>query len=505
MTDHSAFTYVCQNAQQAALLHSSADALEWDERTNMPVSAGDYRADQVSYLRGLAHQRRTEQKYRDYLEELFQKIDPVKEQDHTSITIMQLHRDLQRDIKLSTALVERSAKLTVKGQQVWDTARKNNCFDHFKSILSEIVSLKREIGDRLREETERTRYEALIDEYEPEATVKQIDELFSQLRRPLVALIKEVQASGNRPKRELFQQALPVSIQRQLSRDVAVAIGFDFNRGRLDETSHPFCTTLGPHDCRILTRYDPQDLGTGLFGTMHEAGHGMYEQGLNTEAFGLPAGSYCSLGIHESQSRMWENQVGRSQSFWKWITPKLKDWFPDQYAQATAEELYFAANDVYPSLIRVEADEATYNLHIIIRYDIEKKLIEGSLDVNEVQDEWNARYHADLGVEVDHERNGVLQDVHWSAGLFGYFPTYTIGNLIAAQLFYSAQETIPALDQKISEGSFDELLQWTRDTVHQHGRSLNSEQIVQKSTGMLLSPEYLVQYLREKLESLYEL
>ena len=202
---------------------------------------------------------------------------------------------------------------------------------------------------------------------------------------------------------------------------------------------------------------------------------------------------------------MWENQVGRSQSFWKWITPKLKDLFPDQYAQATAEELYFAANDVYPSLIRVEADEATYNLHIIIRYDIEKKLIEGSLDVNEVQDEWNARYHADLGVEVDHERNGVLQDVHWSAGLFGYFPTYTIGNLIAAQLFYSAQETIPALDQKISEGSFDELLQWTRDTVHQHGRSLNSEQIVQKSTGMLLSPEYLVQYLREKLESLYEL
>ena len=180
MTDHSAFTYVCQNAQQAALLHSSADALEWDERTNMPVSAGDYRADQVSYLRGLAHQRRTEQKYRDYLEELFQKIDPVKEQDHTSITIMQLHRNLQRDIKLSTALVERSAKLTVKGQQVWDTARKNNCFDHFKSILSEIVSLKREIGDRLREETERTRYEALIDEYEPEATVKQIDELFSK-------------------------------------------------------------------------------------------------------------------------------------------------------------------------------------------------------------------------------------------------------------------------------------------------------------------------------------
>ena len=367
------------------------------------------------------------------------------------------------------------------------------------------MSLKREIGDRLREDTDRTRYEALIDEYEPDATVEQIDELFSQLRHPLVDLIKKIQASEKRPKRELFQQALSVPTQRQLSRDVAAAIGFDFDRGRLDETSHPFCTTLGPHDCRILTRYDPQDLATGLFGTMHEAGHGMYEQGLDPAEFGLPYGSYCSLGIHESQSRMWENQVGRSQSFWEWITPILKDSFPDKYSQTTAEELYFAANDVYPSLIRVEADEATYNLPIIIRYDIEKKLIEGNLNVNEVQDEWNARYHSDLGVKVDSERNGVLQDVHWSAGLFGYFPTYTIGNLIAAQLFHSAQNAISNLDNQISNGSFNELLLWTREAIHKHGRSLNSDQMVQRSTGMSLSPKHLVQYLGEKLEALYDL
>lgn len=505
MTDSQAFQYVCQNAQQAALLHSSADMLEWDERTGMPASAGDYRADQVSYLRGLAHQKRTEPKYRDYLEELFQNIDSKHQPDRISITVSQLYRDLQRDIKLTTTIVERSARLTIKGQQTWDSARRNNCFEQFEPILADIVSLKREIGDRLREDTNRTRYEALIDEYEPDATVEQIDELFSQLRHPLVDLIKKIQASEKRPKRELFQQALSVPTQRQLSRDVAAAIGFDFDRGRLDETSHPFCTTLGPHDCRILTRYDPQDLATGLFGTMHEAGHGMYEQGLDPAEFGLPYGSYCSLGIHESQSRMWENQVGRSQSFWEWITPILKDSFPDKYSQTTAEELYFAANDVYPSLIRVEADEATYNLHIIIRYDIEKKLIEGNLNVNDVQDEWNARYHSDLGVKVDSERNGVLQDVHWSAGLFGYFPTYTIGNLIAAQLFHSAQNAISNLDNQISNGSFNELLLWTREAIHKHGRSLNSDQMVQRSTGMSLSPKHLVQYLGEKLEALYDL
>lgn len=286
---------------------------------------------------------------------------------------------------------------------------------------------------------------------------------------------------------------------------VAQAIGFDFDRGRLDETSHPFCTTLGPHDCRILTRYDSYDLGTGLFGTMHEAGHGMYEQGLNTEHFGLPLGSYTSLGIHESQSRMWENQVGRSYAFWQWVTPRLKDLFPSQYADVSAKELHFAANEVRPSLIRVEADEATYNLHIIIRYELEKQLIQGELDIDDLREAWNSRYQDDLGVTISQDRDGVLQDVHWSAGLFGYFPTYTIGNLIAAQLYSEAENSIDSLDEKISQGRFDDLLEWNRSRVHYHGRFKNSEEIVRHATGKSLSPNYLVSYLKNKLELLYEI
>ena len=236
---------------------------------------------------------------------------------------------------------------------------------------------------------------------------------------------------------------------------------------------------------------------------MHEAGHGMYEQGLDPDAFGLPLGSYCSLGIHESQSRMWENQVGRSEAFWTWIAPKLEAQFGPQLGSQPVSELYFAANEIRPSLIRVEADEATYNLHIIIRYDLEKMLIEGTLGVEDLSEAWNTRYHQDLGITVEEDRDGVLQDVHWSAGLFGYFPTYTLGNLIGAQLFASAETAIGDLHQNLANGQFDKLLEWSRDTVHRHGRTMNSEEIVKNATGDSLSPEYLINYLKNKLEPLY--
>ena len=497
------FEFVRQNAQQAALLHSAADALEWDERTGMPIAAGEYRAEQVSTLRGLAHQKRTDAKYQDSIEQLFNLVDKENSTDISVITIKKLHGDLQRDTKLSTDLVKKLATLTVRGQQQWDSARKNNCFEEFKPILKEIVKLKREVGDRLKEGTDLSRYESLIDEYEPGARTQHLDKLFENLRIPLVDLIKRIGISNQKPNPNLFRQSLPIEKQRELSRMVAESIGFDFGRGRLDETSHPFCTTLGPHDCRILTRYDPSDLATGLFGTMHEAGHGMYEQGLDPDAFGLPLGSYCSLGIHESQSRMWENQVGRSEAFWTWIAPKLEAQFGPQLGSQPVSELYFAANEIRPSLIRVEADEATYNLHIIIRYDLEKMLIEGTLGVEDLSEAWNTRYHQDLGITVEEDRDGVLQDVHWSAGLFGYFPTYTLGNLIGAQLFASAETAIGDLHQNLANGRFDKLLEWSRDTVHRHGRTMNSEEIVKNATGDTLSPEYLINYLKNKLEPLY--
>lgn len=505
MNDTNQLDFISETAKQAAVLSSAAATLEWDERTGMPVSAGEYRAEQVSCLRGLAHQKLTDNRYRDELEELHQQIDFKSELGAPEITIAQLHRELRRNLKLSTDLVKKIAASTVRGQQQWDAARKNNQFSEFKPILNEIIQLKKEVGGLLSEGTDKSPYESLLDEYEPNASTKQIDDLFAQLRVPLVDLVQRIQGSEKQPNVNLFRQALPLAQQKQLSQEVAEAIGFDFDRGRLDETSHPFCTTLGPHDCRILTRYDSNDLGTGLFGTMHEAGHGMYEQGLNPEQFGLPLGMYTSLGIHESQSRMWENQVGRSRAFWRWIPSKLKELFDTQYSDASEEELYFAANQVRPSLIRVEADEATYNLHIIIRYELEKQLIQGDLDVNDLPEVWNARYQEDLGVTVTTDSDGVLQDVHWSAGLFGYFPTYTIGNLISAQLFSEAEKSIESLDEKIGQGRFHDLLDWNRSKVHCHGQAKSSEEIVAYATGQSLSPNYLVNYLQNKLEPLYEL
>lgn len=497
------YDYICKQAKEATLLHTAADALEWDERTGMPPAAGDYRAQQVACLRGLAHQRRTDSRYADYLSELNQELSGNDPSDLPAATVKCLHRDLQRDQKLSTKMIEHLSALTVRGQQNWDAARKNNRFSDFQKTLEQIVNLKREIGSRLREGTENTAYEALIDEYEPNATVKHLDQLFQTLREPLVELIQRIQDAPRRPETNLFQRALPIKVQREISRYVATQIGFDFDRGRLDETSHPFCTTLGPDDCRILTRYDPNHLASGLFGTMHEAGHGVYEQGLLTEWFGLPPGSYASLGIHESQSRMWENQVGRSQSFWKWLTPELKKRFAPEYDGASADELYFAANAIEPSLIRVEADEATYNLHIIIRYDLEKQLIDGALQVDDLPSAWNDRYKQDLGVNVTQDSQGVLQDVHWSAGLIGYFPTYTIGNLISAQLFASAQHQLVDLEEHFSRGSFRDLLEWTRKRVHQYGRTMTSDELVQQATGETLSSDHLVSYLKAKLEPLY--
>ena len=507
MSVNAKYQHICQTAKQAALLQSAADALEWDERTGMPPAAGEYRAEQVACLRGMAHQKRTETRYCEYLEQLHAELEAGSDRGAQlqNVSIRKMHRDLQRDKKLSTDLVEHLAALTVRGQQQWDAARNKNQYNDFKPILNEMINCKREVGNILSDGTNKSAYESLIDEYEPNATTGQIDQLFTELRIPLVQLIQQIHDSKQQPQKDIFHRPLPIHSQRQLSREVAQAIGFSFDRGRLDETSHPFCTTLGPNDCRILTRYDSNHLGTGLFGTMHEAGHGMYEQGLDPESFGLPLGSYASLGIHESQSRMWENQVGRSRPFWHWIAARLKTLFPSDYASVSVDALYFAANEIKPSLIRVEADEATYNLHIIIRYDLEKQLIEGSLGVNELQEAWNERYEQDLGVIVEQDSDGVLQDVHWSAGLFGYFPTYTIGNLIAAQLFAKAEQSIDQLDQKISVGQFHELLDWTREKVHRHGRSMTSEEIVHQATNQTLSPDYLIDYLRKKLEPLYRL
>jgi carboxypeptidase Taq len=342
-----------------------------------------------------------------------------------------------------------------------------------------------------------------LDEYEPDARVEDLSPVFSDLKTRLTALIAEIADAPRQPNLDLLRQSVPIESQRRFSRDVAEWVGFDFARGRLDETSHPFCTTLGPKDCRILSRFEENWFPGGLYGTLHEAGHGMYEQGLRSDWFGLPPGSYVSLGIHESQSRLWENQVGRSKAFWTWLHPKMVEIAPPAFGDASLDELYFAINQVSPSLIRVEADEATYNLHILIRFELEQALISGDLPVDELPSAWNQQYRDCLGVQALSDNDGVLQDVHWSAGLFGYFPTYTLGNLAAAQLFDAAKDQIDHLDDHFSRGEFAPLLDWLQMNVHRHGRCYTGTELVENASGKPLSSDHLMNYLEEKLRPLY--
>ncbi|MCP4888622.1 carboxypeptidase M32 [Rubripirellula sp.] len=501
----SRFDSVCQRAREAMQLQTAADTLEWDERTGLPHAAGEYRANQVASLRAIVHGIRTDSSYGDDLTWLMGHATDHNPHSDIRATVECLHRDWDRDRKLPNDLVQRTAEATVRGQQVWDEARKSDDFSLFRNTLNEILDLKREAGERLCEGTDRSAYEALMDEYEPNASVEDLQQVFERVRRPLVKLIEQVTQSEKQPNLKAIEGVFPVQDQRDFSHRVAEAIGFDFDRGRLDETSHPFCTTLGPHDCRILTRYDPHVLSSGLFGTLHEAGHGTYEQGLRTDWFGLPPGSYASLGIHESQSRLWENQVGRSQAFWQWLYRDTQQTFSPQLDEVGLDSFYFAINAVRPSLIRVEADEATYNLHILIRFDLERELIEGSLPIDDLPEAWNARYESDLGIRPDSDADGVLQDVHWSAGLFGYFPTYTLGNLAAAQLFATATEQIGDLDELLARGEFRPLLDWLHQRIHFHGRCFSGNELVQRACGSPLSAEPLTAYLTEKLGRLYDL
>ncbi len=503
--DQTLFDATCQHARQAMLLHSAADTLEWDERTGMPIAAGDYRAEQVSILRAQTHKLRTEAKFGEHLAQLSEQIGDEDPSEDVASTVRELRRDFERNSKLPTELVERISKATVVGQQTWDAARQADDFSQFRDCLAQIIELKREEGERLAEGTELSTYDALLDEYEPGARADELQVVFDDLRKPLVDLINRIAESPVEIDTSLLTKVFGIDEQRDFSHQVADAIGFDFERGRLDETSHPFCTTLGPDDCRILTRFDPHWLPAGLFGTMHEAGHGMYEQGLRREWFGLPPGSFASLGVHESQSRLWENQVGRSKPFWDWLFLDAQHQFAPQLQGVTPETFYAAVNSVTPSLIRVEADEATYNLHIIIRFDLEQQLISGSLGVDELPDAWHARYESDLGVRAPSDADGVLQDVHWSAGLFGYFPTYTLGNLIGAQLFDAASERIGDLETLIGQGEFRPLLDWLRTHVHYYGQNLGTKGLVEHATGKPLSADHLINYLKAKLEPLYKL
>ena len=419
-TESPTYDLLCSHAREAALLHSTQALLEWDERTKMPPAGGDYRAEQVSYLAGLVHRRQTDPVVGEYLAELSGSPLAADPHSNTGAVIRNLRRDYEKKTKLPQALVEELARLSVLGQQAWAEARKANDFARFQPLLEKTVELKKQEAAALGYDD--VPYDPLLDDYEPGAKTAAVRRVLAELREQLVPLVAAIVESGRRPNLDIVHGHCPTAAQERFGLRVAEAIGFDFTAGRLDVTHHPFCTTIGPRDVRLTTRYHEDFFPSALFSTMHEAGHGIYEQGLRAELFGLPTGEAVSLGIHESQSRMWENLVGRSRSFWEYFYPEAQRTFPEALRDVPLDDFYFAINDVRPSLIRVEADEATYNLHVLVRFELEQALLLDELRVADLPAAWQEKYEQYLGIQSPTDADGVLQDVHWSAGSDRLFP-----------------------------------------------------------------------------------
>lgn len=494
---------LCDHARQTALLSSVASVLEWDEQTYMPPAAGPHRADQLALLAEMSHERATAPEVGEWLDTLAQSPLVADPDSSTTTIVRELRRTYDRKTKLPARLVAALTRAASRGQQVWIEARKEDDFAKFAPYLEEMVRLKREEADAVgwRE----CRYDALMDDYEPHARSAVVGPVLKALGEELVPIVAAIGESSTAPDMSIFDRDYPVVLQHEFSVAVSKQMGFDVEAGRIDVSVHPMCMTLGPHDVRLTTRWSERDLRVGFFSVLHEAGHGLYEQGLPADQFGLPTGEAASLGIHESQSRFWEVLVGLGRPFWEHFYPKLQATFYRALDGVSLDEFYFAANESKPSLIRVESDEATYNLHILIRYELEEALISGDLSIADLPAAWNEKYQTYLGITPPSDAVGVMQDVHWSAGLFGYFPTYSLGNLYAAQFFQQARRDLTDLDDQLSRGEFAPLLDWLRTNIHRHGQKYTAEQLVQRTTGHPLSSEPLLEHLRGKFGGLYRL
>ncbi|MBU8934397.1 MAG: carboxypeptidase M32 [candidate division Zixibacteria bacterium] len=502
MSAKASYDELVERCKKISLLGSTGSILYWDQHTFMPAGGAALRADQLGLLSNLTHTQFTDPKVGELISELEQS-DIVK--DATSpeaANIRELRWQYDKQTKLPTDLVEEITKTTALANEHWVNARAKSDFKIFLPWLEKVLALEKRKAEAYGYEGEP--YNALLDDYEPGATVDDIVDVFKNLRNELVTMLKKVKDAPKKPDVSIVEREYDVNLQKIFGESVAAAMGFDFNTGRLDITTHPFCTGIGYGDTRILTRYNPNRLNDALFGTMHEAGHGLYEAGLDkANNFGLPMGEAVSLGIHESQSRMWENQVGRSKSFWKYFLPQAQRLFRKSLAGVSLDDFYGAINNVTPSFIRVEADEATYNLHILLRFELERVLLTGDLKPADLPGEWNSRFKKYFGIEVDKDSNGCLQDVHWSAGLVGYFPTYTLGNLYSACFFDKAKQDMSDLDQQFERGEFTNLRQWLLENIHIHGQRYRARDLCKKVTGKPLDHKPLIDYMNTKYGEIY--
>jgi carboxypeptidase Taq len=508
MTSHTGSAPDSPHARLVATLRenevfdSIAHTLGWDEQTQLPKAATDLRADQSSLLARLSHQRATDRRLAELIAAAEEASRGLPGDSDEATTARDARRDFDRATKLPEDLVEELARAEVVGHAAWVEARKNNDFKSFQPHLATTIRLKKREADCIGYKS--NPYDALLDDYEPDETAAGVEQVFGGFKNELIDLVRRIQESGRKPRTDLLERSFPIEKQKELTRMAAQAVGFDFEAGRLDIAVHPFCSGLGPGDTRMTTRFDEHDVGNAFFSTLHEAGHALYEQGLpKREYFGTGCGKYVSLGIHESQSRMWENLVGRSRAFWQFFWPKLQSMFKEALGDVKMDEWLGAVNAIRPSFIRTEADEATYNLHIFLRFELEQAMLRGDLGPADLPGAWDERMKSYLGITPPVASKGVLQDVHWSSGLMGYFPTYTLGNLYAAQLFEAARRDVGDLDALFARGQFAPLLDWLRTKIHHVGRRYSARQLVKKITGADLSPRPLMDHLKRKASEYY--
>ena len=492
MRSEDAFNELMQFQRDTEALMSIAGRLGWDQETMMPRGSSDQRATEQAALVRVVHKRNTDSRIADWLNQ----IHPDNETEAANIRLIK--RGYERDCRVPAELNASIAGVTSKAHGIWASARQNENVSEFLPILAEIIELKIEKAVALAQGGEQ--YDALIDEYEPNISADEISIMFQKLRPTLVNLREEALSQG---KPKALNGNFDEKIQLKLANDLAVAFGYDLNKGRIDQAVHPFSSGSGD-DVRITTRTDMSDPFNCIYSTIHEVGHATYEQNIQKDFIFSPLGRGVSLGVHESQSRIYENQLGRSRPFTGWLFHRMRDLFGD-FGIDDPETFYKCVNQVNSGFIRTEADELQYNLHVMLRFDLERLLISGDLSVNDIENAWNERFESDFGYKVEKPSQGILQDVHWAAGAFGYFPTYTLGNVYAGCLYQKMRESISNLDESLSSGDLSGATTWLSENIQIHGSLYEPKATIEKATGTNVSVEPLLDYLETKYADLYGL
>jgi carboxypeptidase Taq len=487
---------------EIADLRAAAMVLAWDERTMMPPAGASARAEQLATLARLRHSLLTADDLGRLLEELAPWAEGLDPDSDEAALLRVTRRDYEKARRVPAELRGEMARAAALALPVWQEARRRSDWGLFQPHLERAIELRRRYVECFPAPAEP--YDILLDDFEPGTTTAEVRALCERLKQALVPFLAEIAAREGAVDDRFLAGPFPIEAQRRVELTILHALGFDRRSWRLDETEHPFASQSGPDDIRLATRHEEESLGS-LFACLHELGHGLYEHGIDRSLARTPLGQGASLGLHESQSRLWENLVGRSRPFWRRFFPLLQEAFPEQLAGVDAERFYRAVNAVRPSLIRVQADEATYGLHIVLRFELEQDLLSGRLAAADVPEAWSAKVGAYLGLEVPDAARGPLQDTHWAAGSFGYFPTYLLGTVAAAQIWERLRQDLPDLDLAIEAGDFQPLREWLRTQVHRHGRKYLPGELLARVTGSRLDPDPFLRYLRHKLGEIYGL